>query len=67
MKKTFRFRAYLNKKTKAKTNNTIELCRQLYNTCLEQRIMVKNLKEKIGLNTKKIDWHFNFNTLAFVI
>ena len=35
--------------------------------CKGSRIMIKNLKGKIGINVKKIDWHFNFNTLAFVI
>ena len=34
--------------------------------CKGSRIIVKNKKEKIGLNVKKIDWHFAFNTLAFV-
>ena len=39
MKKSFKYRAYLNKKTKVNTENALNLCRNLYNICLEQRIM----------------------------
>ena len=35
--------------------------------CKGSRIIIKNKKEKIDLNIKKIDYHFNFNTFAFVI
>jgi len=37
MNKTFKFRAYLNKETEKKANTVLELCRLVYNLCLEQR------------------------------
>ena len=38
MKKTYKFRAYINQATEKQTNIVLELCRQIYNLCLEQRI-----------------------------
>ena len=46
MKKTFKFRAYLNKKTKNNAENTLNLCKNLYNTCLEQRISIYKQSKK---------------------
>jgi len=40
MKKTFKYRIYPDKKTCQKANQTLELCRILYNLCLEQRKFV---------------------------
>ncbi len=37
MKKTFKFRAYPNKETEINSNTILELCRKLYNLCLEQK------------------------------
>jgi len=37
MKKTFKFRLYPNKEVAQKANQVLELCRILYNLCLEQR------------------------------
>ena len=49
MKKTYKYRAYCNKKTQAQMNIVLELCRQVYNLCLEQRIFVwKNQKKNIS-------------------
>ena len=38
MKKTFKYKIYTNKETINKTENWLELCRRLYNSCLEERI-----------------------------
>lgn len=40
MKKTFLYRAQISADTQAKCRNWLELCRKLYNTALEQRIML---------------------------
>lgn len=40
MIKTFKYRVYTNKETITKVENWLELCRNLYNCCLEQRISV---------------------------
>jgi putative transposase len=37
MKKTFKFRAYINKEIEHKSNSILEMCRIIYNLCLEQR------------------------------
>ena len=37
MRKTFKYRTYLNKQTLVKTQEIIELCRTAYNFCLKQR------------------------------
>ncbi|MCK9428670.1 MAG: transposase [Candidatus Omnitrophica bacterium] len=46
MIKTYKFRAYPNKATEAQTNVVLELCRQMYNLALEQRIMVYKQSKK---------------------
>jgi len=38
MKKTFKYRIYANRETLTKTEEVLNLCRILYNLCLEQRI-----------------------------
>ena len=38
MKKTFKYRMYTNRETTNKAYNWLELCRKLYNNCLEERI-----------------------------
>ena len=40
MKKTYKYRIYANKKTLEKVDYWLYLCRQLYNTALEQRISI---------------------------
>jgi len=40
MRKTFQYRAKINKQTEAKCNQWLELCRILYNLALEQRINI---------------------------
>jgi len=40
MRRTFRYRAIVNKTTKANALRWLELCRNLYNTALEQRIFI---------------------------
>lgn len=37
MRKTYKFKAYLNTETEKNTLEVLELCRQVYNLCLEQR------------------------------
>lgn len=37
MRKSYKFRAYLNPETEKNTLEVLELCRQVYNLCLEQR------------------------------
>ena len=44
--KTYKFRAYPNKATEAQTINVLELCRQVYNLALEQRIMIYKQSKK---------------------
>ena len=46
MKKTYKFRAYINKTTEDQTNKVLELCRQVYNLCLSQRINAWKLHRK---------------------
>ncbi|MCK9428720.1 MAG: transposase [Candidatus Omnitrophica bacterium] len=46
MIKTYKFRAYTNKATEIQTNVVLELCRQMYNLALEQRIMVYKQNKK---------------------
>lgn len=49
MKKTYKFRAYINQATEKQTNTILELCRQTYNLCLEQRIdSYKNLRRSVS-------------------
>ena len=49
MKKTYKYRTYCNKKTQAQMNIVLELCRQVYNLCLEQRIFAwKNQRTSIS-------------------
>ena len=49
MKKTYKFRAYINQATEKQTNTVLELCRQIYNLCLEQRIdSYKNLLRSVS-------------------
>jgi len=38
MKKTFKYRAKINKQSEANAKQWLDLCRYLYNSCLEQRI-----------------------------
>ena len=38
MRKTFQYKATLSPSTRVRLDNCLSLCRQLYNTCLEQRI-----------------------------
>ena len=40
MKKTFQYKAVINQSTAKKAESWLLLCQQLYNLCLEQRIMV---------------------------
>ena len=44
--KTYKFRAYPNKATEAQTSIVLELCRQMYNLALEQRIMIYKQSKK---------------------
>jgi len=46
MKKTYKFRAYINQATEKQTNIVLELCRQVYNLCLSQRINAWKLHRK---------------------
>ena len=46
MKKTYKFRAYINQATEKQTNKVLELCRQVYNLCLSQRINAWKLHRK---------------------
>jgi putative transposase len=49
LKKTYKFRAYINQTTEKQTNLVLELCRQIYNLCLEQRIdSYKNLRRSVS-------------------
>lgn len=52
MKKTYKYRAYLDKQTQANAGNWLEHCRQLYNLCLEQRIYVYK-HYKLQISSKK--------------
>jgi len=45
MRKTFKYRAYPKKDTATNTLNAIELCRELYNLTLEQRILAYNQRK----------------------
>ena len=49
MRKTFQYKAQLSKSVKRKAFNWLYLCRNLYNSCLEQRIIVYNQK-KVGIS-----------------
>jgi putative transposase len=46
MRKTFKYRIYANKETIAKAENWLNLCRNLYNCALEQRIDVYKRQRK---------------------
>lgn len=49
MKKTFRYRMRLSKSAETNLKNHLELCRQLYNLALEQRITIwKNYRKSIS-------------------
>jgi len=52
MKKVFKYRIKANRKTLAKAEEVLELCRQLYNLCLEQR---KNAWEKHQKSVSRFD------------
>ncbi|NBJ17082.1 MAG: transposase, partial [Dehalobacter sp. 4CP] len=50
MKKTFRYRIRLSKSAETNLKNHLELCRQLYNLALEQRITIwKNYRKSISI------------------
>ena len=54
MRKTFKYRIKANKETLAKTEEVLNLCRVLYNLCLEQRINAWKYHQKsISANTQK--------------
>jgi putative transposase len=54
MKKTYKYRIYLNKKTQVQTEKVLELCRQVYNLCLEQKIFAwKNQRKNISYFDQK--------------
>lgn len=49
MKKTFKYRIYSNKKITQRTETWLSLCRQLYNDCLNERIIAyKERKESVS-------------------
>ncbi len=53
MRKTYLYRAKINKQTEANCNKWLELCRNLYNQSLEQRINTyKEKKESISVYTQ---------------
>lgn len=53
MKKTYKFRAYINQTTEKQTNIVLELCRQVYNLCLSQRIdSYKNFRKSVSCYTQ---------------
>lgn len=55
MRKTFKYRIYANKETIEKALNWFELCRSLYNNCLEERIQIyKETKKTITCNTQML-------------
>jgi putative transposase len=47
--KTYKYRLYPNKTQEVLLNNTLEICRQIYNKCLEER---KTSYEKTGVGVK---------------
>jgi putative transposase len=48
MKRTYKFRIYPTRETEKQTNIVLELCRQIYNLCLEQRRDTwKNLQKSV--------------------
>ena len=49
MKKTFKYKVKLSKSVERKAFNWLRLCRNLYNSCLEQRISVYAQK-KVGIS-----------------
>ena len=50
MKKTFQYRIYTNKETAIKAETWLSLCRQLYNDCLNERIIAyEEKKESISV------------------
>ncbi len=63
MKKTYKYRAYLDKQTQANAENWLERCRQLYNLCLEQRIYVyKHYQLQIS-SKKSVNYYDQQNQL----
>src|SRR3990167_2598318 len=53
MRKSFKYRIYPNKTIQKTLNNQFELCRNLYNVCLEQRIN----SYKSSINSKSINYY----------
>lgn len=58
MRKSFTYRLYPNKSIQTILNNQFELCRQLYNACLEQRISAYK-----SVNKKSISYYHQSNEL----
>jgi len=56
MKKTFKYRIYPNKEACQKANKVLELCRILYNLCLEQRKFVwQNYRKSVSSYQQKME------------
>lgn len=56
MKKTFQYRANINKQSEINANKCLELCRQLYNICLEQKINAyRESKRTISANQQMVE------------
>ena len=69
MRRSYKYRAYINKTTEANANSWLKVCQLLYNNALEQRIerakKVKEAKEKDG-NSEKIKHISRYDQYALI-